>query len=80
MAGFKSSFGAPSGGKPKVTQVQNKGSVEQRLPSRHALDTLTKGNPAQRSVQMYAKLTPSGASAPGTYADILHAGLGKKDA
>lgn len=40
------------------------------LPHRFALAKLTKGDPFQRSIGMYAKATPSGAGAPGNYADI----------
>lgn len=66
MAGFKSDFGKPT--KPK--NVRNKGSKNEMLPSRHALATLTKGSPADRSIGMYGKLTPIGAGAPARYADI----------
>lgn len=57
-----------------ITHHVNKASKIETLPSRHALTTLTGGNPVQRSLQQYAKLTPTGASAPGTYADIEHMG------
>lgn len=40
------------------------------LPSRHALSQLTGGDPIQRSMGNYAKLTPVGAGAPGRYDDI----------
>lgn len=40
-----------------------KGSRQQRLPNRHALNTLTKGDPVQRSLNNYARQTPSGAGA-----------------
>jgi len=46
------------------------GASNEMLPSRHALSLLTGGTPAQRTVNMYAKLTPSGANSPRTYADI----------
>jgi len=49
---------------------KGKGAQSQMLPSRHALNTLTRGDPIQRSIGNYAKLTPSGAGAPGSYADI----------
>lgn len=39
------------------TQV-GKGASEQVLPSRAALNSLTKGDPFQRTMQNYAKATP----------------------
>lgn len=51
------------------------GASNERLPSRHALARLTGGDPSQRTLNMYAKLTPSGAGAPGRYADIEAMGL-----
>lgn len=57
--------------KPTVVTNRGKGSRSQMLPSRHALNTLTQGDPSQRSLQNYAKLTPIGAGAPGTYDDIV---------
>jgi hypothetical protein len=57
--------------KPVLVANKGKGSKSQMLPSRHALTTLTKGDPSQRSIQNYAKLTPIGAGAPGTYDDII---------
>lgn len=47
-----------------------KGSRQEMLPSRHALSKLTGGSPADRTFNMYAKATPSGAGALDTYADI----------
>ena len=47
-----------------------KGGGEQMLPSRHALQTLTRGDPLQRTIGNYGKLTPIGAGAPGKFADI----------
>lgn len=35
-----------------------KGATEEVLPSRHAVQTLTSGDPSQRTMQQYAKLTP----------------------
>ena len=35
-----------------------KGSSSQVLPNRSALNTLTQGDPAQRTIQQYAKATP----------------------
>lgn len=37
-----------------------KGATEQTLPDRHALSTLTQGDPGQRTMQNYAKATPMG--------------------
>lgn len=54
---------------------KGKGGGSQMLPSRHALNTLTKGDPIERSLGNYAKLTPSGAGAPGSYAGIMAMGL-----
>lgn len=61
--------------RPSAVNNQGKGSKSQMLPSRHALDTLTKGDPSQRTLGMYSKLTPIGAGAPGRYADIQHMGM-----
>lgn len=47
-----------------------KGGGSQMLPSRNALNTLTKGDPIHRSIGWYGKLSPIGAGAPGRYADI----------
>ena len=49
----------------KVTWVVGKGSKDEVLPSRMAMETITKGDPMQRSMNNYAKKTPSGASAMG---------------
>jgi hypothetical protein len=38
-----------------------KGAVEEHLPSRHAMATLTKGDPMQRTMNNYAKATPMAA-------------------
>ena len=59
---------------PKNEPVSDKRSRQEYLPSRHALASLTKGSPAERTFGMYAKRTPSGAGAPATYADIQHMG------
>ncbi len=37
---------------------QGKGAVEQTLPSRSALSTLTSGDPGARTMNNYAKATP----------------------
>lgn len=37
---------------------QGKGAVEQTLPSRSALSTLTSGDPGARTMNDYAKATP----------------------
>lgn len=37
-----------------------KGSRQETLPHRNALNTLTKGDPVQRSLSNYAKLAPGG--------------------
>lgn len=37
---------------------RGKGATEQTLPDRHSMNTLTAGDPMQRSIQNYAKQTP----------------------
>ena len=37
---------------------KGKGAVEQTLPAPGAMNTLTKGDPGQRTMQNYAKATP----------------------
>lgn len=60
---------------PAITKHVGKGYQQHSmLPSRHALNQLTKGDPVQRSLQNFGKLTPIGAGAPGTYADIENMG------
>jgi hypothetical protein len=49
---------------------KGKGGQQEMLPSRHAMSQLVGGNPYQRSLNNYAKLTPSGAGAPATYSEI----------
>lgn len=44
----------------QVVKHEGKGASEEILPSRHAVQTLTKGDPVQRSMQNYAKETPMG--------------------
>ncbi len=44
--------------KPQKVTNKGKGSQEEDLPSRFAMTQLTKGDPAQRSLQNYAKKTP----------------------
>ncbi len=41
-----------------VKKHVGKGASEQVLPSRHALQTLTQGDPLQRTMNNYAKATP----------------------
>lgn len=54
MAGFKKlKFGAR-----QVHRHSGKGASEQMLPNRHALNTLTAGEPGSRSMNDYAKATP----------------------
>lgn len=56
-----------------------KGSQQHLLPHKDAVEQLTKGDPWQRSIGNYAKLTPSGANAPMNYQDIIDMGtLGTK--
>jgi hypothetical protein len=42
---------------PKLT-TSGKGAASQMLPSRHALNTLTLGDPVQRSLREYGKNSP----------------------
>ncbi len=58
-------------GTGRLIQHRGKGGREELLPSRHAMAQLTTGNPWQRSIGNYAKLTPSGANAPTSYQDIV---------
>lgn len=44
--------------KTKIVKNKGKGGGQQILPSRTALNTLTKGDPAQRSMNNYAQQTP----------------------
>jgi hypothetical protein len=48
-----------------VKKVVNKGAASEMLPSRMARTSLTKGDPLQRTMNNYAKKTPSGAGAFG---------------
>ena len=58
-------------GTGRLNTLHNKGSQEYLLPNRHAVAELTKGDPWQRSIGNYAKLTPSGANAPTHYQTII---------
>jgi len=49
---------------PPNTRLKNKGAKQETLPNRHALNTLTKGDPLQRSIGNYSKAAPTGAAAP----------------
>lgn len=44
--------------RPGLFVHKNKSFGQQFLPSRHALNELTKGDPAQRSLGNYSKATP----------------------
>lgn len=44
--------------KPTLIQNVGKGGGQEYLPSRHMLNTLTGGDPAQRTLGQYAKATP----------------------
>jgi len=58
-------------GQPPITRHAGKGGGQEMLPSRHAVSQLVGGDPTQRSIGNYAKLTPSGAGSPDRYADII---------
>jgi len=65
---------APNYGPPKLNPLTDRLTLSQgdvQLPNRAAVNQLTKGNPAQRSYQNYAKLASSGANAPMTYQSII---------
>lgn len=66
--------GKLSPGLPKITQNAGKGGGQEMLPSRGAMSMLVKGDPVQRSMSNYAKLTPSGMSAPTSYQTIIDMG------
>jgi hypothetical protein len=42
---------------PKIPQL-GKNAASQMLPSRHALNTITAGDPVQRSLRQYGKYSP----------------------
>jgi hypothetical protein len=64
----------PKFSKPKM--IHNKGSRQAYLPSRKALNQILKGDPVQRSLGNYAKLTPSGAAGmQQPYSDITNLGV-----
>lgn len=66
-------------GTGRLVQSKGKGSRQHLLPHANAVEQLTKGDPWQRSIGNYAKLTPSGANAPMNYQDIIDMGtLGMK--
>lgn len=58
MAVLKKHLSAPHGSKGKVVKHEGKGATEQKLPSRHAMETLTRGDPSRRTMNDYAKATP----------------------
>lgn len=45
-------------GMGQLKRHTGKGASEETLPSRSALNSLTKGDPSQRSINNYAKATP----------------------
>lgn len=55
---------------PKDHMPKGKHSRQEFLPSRYALSKITGGSPADRTLNEYARRTPSGAGAPATYQDI----------
>lgn len=56
-----------------VTHHAGKGGGQEMLPSRHAMAALVGGDPAQRTLQQYAKATPIGAATK-SYGDIQQMG------
>lgn len=57
MALFKKHL-TPLRKRGQIDKHEGKGASEQVLPNRHALQTLTNGDPAQRTMNNYAKATP----------------------
>lgn len=51
------------------------GTSREVLPSPRALQKLTGGVLSNRTINDYSKVTPTGLSAPGAEADLLHLGL-----
>ena len=47
----------------KIIKQIGKGSQQELLPNRHAVNRLTQGETWERSINNYAKVTPSGESA-----------------
>lgn len=62
---------------PGFTHHDGKGSSSELLPSRHALNTLAKGDPLKRTMNQYAKATPSASGALGSPSML---GMGKAGA
>lgn len=58
----------PLGKGGQLVKHAGKGASEQQLPSRSAMQTLTAGDPATRTMQDYAKVTPN-MGAPGPAPD-----------
>jgi hypothetical protein len=42
----------------QIDKHTGKGATQQVLPNRHAMSTLTQGDPGQRTMNNYAKATP----------------------
>lgn len=59
----------------RVVKNAGKGGGSQTLPSRHALNTLTGGDPLRRTINQYSKATPAGGGGLGT-PSILDMGKG----
>ena len=58
---------SPIGKGGQLVKQAGKGASEQMLPSRSAMQTLTAGDPATRTMQDYSKVTPTiGAPGPGS--------------
>lgn len=65
-------FGSPMG---RVPPAKGKGGGQALLPNRAALHKLVGGTPDQKTMQSYAKATPSGAAVIGkTYPAIMAEG------
>jgi hypothetical protein len=62
--------GTLSGSHPIVPFTQGKPGKQVMLPSRTAVHKLLKGAPRDRNLLSFSELTPTGRSAPQTYAGI----------
>lgn len=49
---------------PTAITHKGKGTKQEILPSRHALNTLTRGDPAQRTMGQYGKASPAMEESP----------------
>lgn len=62
---------------PPTRKSKGKPGQQELLPSRHAMSQLVGGDPSQRSINNYSKLTPSGLAGMGQSYSAITA-LGQK--